>query len=287
MDATSLLGSMIGSNFGKGRGPGLGTVVAGAAGVAAVGGLGYLAYRHFQGQKPAGAPGQLPAPGLAGAAGPGGAGGFFSGVVGSTSGMRSGDFSVPGYEWQQQGAQAAEPPPAAQPWAKVAPAAGPAPLPTQPAAPPSAPAMSASDYQALPPQPVSPFAPAAESASPTPQQQAHALLLVRAMVAAAYADGSLDDKERTDILARLDAAGVGPGERAAFEAELSAPKPITALCAEVNSPELAEQLYVVSLLSVSADTEAEKAHLRMLPVLLKLSPEAVQAIHQKTGIPAV
>jgi len=50
MDATSLLGSMTGSNFGRGRGPGLGTVAPGAAGIAAAGGLGYLAYRHFQGQ---------------------------------------------------------------------------------------------------------------------------------------------------------------------------------------------------------------------------------------------
>ncbi len=236
MDATSLLGSMIGSNFGKGRGPSLTTAVLGATGVAAAGGLGYLAYRHFQGQgaQPA-AQGPAAPPGAPG-------GGFLSGMVGSTSGMRTDGFSVPGYEWQTGGGTM----PGAQ----------------QPAAPPPPPAAS-------------------------PQQQNHALLLVRAMVAAANADGVVDERERADILARLDAAGVGASERDGFVRELDSPKPITLLASEVDSPELAEQFYVVSVLAAGVESEAEKAHLRMLPSLLKLSPEMVDAIHKKTGLPVI
>ena len=107
------------------------------------------------------------------------------------------------------------------------------------------------------------------------------------MVAAANADGVVDERERADILARLDAAGVGASERDGFVRELDSPKPITLLASEVDSPELAEQFYVVSVLAAGVESEAEKAHLRMLPSLLKLSPEMVDAIHKKTGLPVI
>lgn len=255
MDATSLLGAMLGSGFGRGRGPSLGTVAAGAAGVAAVGGLGYLAYRHFQGQKDPQAPqpaqaGWGAAPGASAAPpGPGGIGGFLSGITGSTSSLRTDGFSVPGYEWQQSGGQPAVQPPPVAPF-------NPAP-PTQPAAPGAA------------------------------AQNDQALLLVRAMIAAAYADGLIDDVERVDIISRLDSAGVAPREREMFLRELASPKPVTALAADVKSPEMAEQFYVVSLLAMKIDSDAERAYARMLPSLLNLSAEQVAAIHQKANLPAV
>lgn len=278
MDAMSLLGGMLGSGFGKGRGPGIGTIAAGAAGVAAAGGLGYLAYRHFQGQKQPGAPAAPGAPqgwGAPGTAPPGagGAGGFFSNIAGSTSGLRTDGFAVPGYEWQTPGAQPAMP---QQPSFPQQPAATP-PTPAAPQPPPV-------DYASLPAQPTSPYA-TPNVAPPTPQQNEEALLLVRAMIAAAYADGTIDDTERADILARLEAAGVGPAEKDLFLRELASPKPITALAGDVRSPEMAEQIYVVSLLAIRIDNDAERAYAKMLPALLKLSPEQVTAIHQKTGVP--
>ncbi len=285
----SLLGGMLGSGFGRGRGPGLGTIAAGAAGVAAAGGLGYLAYRHFQGQRqPAGA---APAPGApsfgapfgapqaaGGPSGPaaGGVGGFFASLGGSSGGLRTDGFSVPGYEWQSgQAGAPAGPAVAAPPPAAASPPAGPQP---------------AVDYANLPAQPVSPYAtPAGSPAQPAPPdstQNDHALLLVRAMIAAAYADGTIDDAERAEILGRLDAAGVGPAEKELFLRELASPKPVTALAAEVKTPDLAEQFYVVSLLAVRVDNDAERAYMRMLPALLGLGAEEVAAIHQKTGVAA-
>ncbi len=259
MDAMSLLGGMLGSGFGKGRGPGIGTIAAGAAGVAAAGGLGYLAYRHFQGQKPPQGP-QPGAPGWGAPAGTpaqgGGIGGMLSGIVGSTGGLRTDGFAAPGYEWQTQGAQPT------------------APQPTYPQ--PSYPQPAA-------PQPTAPTAPQ----QPTAQQNEDALLLVRAMIAAAYADGSIDDTERSDILARLDAAGVAPAERELFLRELASPKPITALAGSVRSPEMAEQVYVVSLLAIRVDNDAERAYVKMLPGLLSLAPERVAALHQTAGLPPV
>ncbi len=310
--ATGLLGTMLGSAFGKsgssGNGPGLGTVAAGAVGVAAVGGLSYLAYQHFT-QKPGapqghpgmpgmqpGMPGMQPGmqPGMPGMPGAPQGGGFMDQFVGRSDGLNRGGFSVPGYEWQTGGAQAQPQQPQPQqayqqpytqqsqqqaPQQPYAQAPG---LPAQasPAAVPVEQPAWAMEHA-----PKVAQAPAAPAVAPSPEQQTQALLLVRAMIAAAFADGTLDDKERADILGRLDAAGVTPEERTLFLAEMAAPKPVTALVSEVTSPEMAEQFYIVSVLSVTADTPAEKAHLMMLPTLLNLSADQITAIHQKTGIP--
>ena len=51
----------------------------------------------------------------------------------------------------------------------------------------------------------------------------HALLLVRAMIAAALSDGTLDATERAAILGRLTAAGINADEQRFLEAELTRP----------------------------------------------------------------
>jgi uncharacterized membrane protein YebE (DUF533 family) len=294
---------MLGSAFGKGKGPGIGTVAAGAAGVAAVGGLSYLAYQHFTNKPGAAGPmgGPAGAPGAPGAPG----GGFMDNIVGRSDGLQTSGFSVPGYEWQTGGGQAAQPqqsyqqqPYQQQPYQQQP---GYQQQPQQPYAQqpyqqqPAQPYQQQPGYQQQPQQPQaqpaqgwgSPAQPAAAAApvAAAPEQPHQALLLVRAMIAAAFADGVLDEKERADILGRLEQAGVTPEERNLFLAEMNSPKPVTLLTSEVNSPELAEQFYIVSALAINADTPAEKGHLMMLPTLLRLSPAQVDAIHQKTGIP--
>ena len=292
--STGLLGTMLGSAFGKGKGPGIGTVAAGAAGVAAVGGLSYLAYQHFA-NKP-GAAGPMGGP--AGAPGAPG-GGFMDNIVGRSDGLQTSGFSVPGYEWQTGGGQAAQPqqPYAQQPYQQQQPYAqqpGYSQQAQQPyAQQPAQPYAQQPGYPQQPQQPQaqpaqgwgSPAQPPAVPVAAAPEQSHQALLLVRAMIAAAFADGVLDEKERGDILGRLEQAGVTPEERNLFLAEMNSPKPVTLLTSEVNSPELAEQFYIVSALAINADTPAEKGHLMMLPTLLRLSPAQVDAIHQKTGIP--
>lgn len=281
--ATGLLGTMLGSAFGKHKpssGPGIGTVAAGVAGVAAVGGLSYLAYQHFS-QKPGAASGGA-------MAGPSGGGGTISGFVGRTDGLQTSGFSVPGYEWQTGGGQQAPAP--QQTW-------GQQPQPPQHSwgQQPQPPAAQQQTWGQQPQQSPAPqqtwgrhpaASPQVTQPAPDAAQQKQALLLIRAMIAAAYSDGALDDKERADFVAHLDQAGVTPDERTLFLSELASPKPVTMLTAEVDGSELAEQFYVVSALAITADTPAERAHLQMLPTLLRLTPDQVAAIHQKTGIPS-
>jgi uncharacterized membrane protein YebE (DUF533 family) len=114
-----------------------------------------------------------------------------------------------------------------------------------------------------------------------------ALLLVRAMIAAANADGQIDADERGGILARLTEAGVGGPERDALLAELERPVPPSALAAQVRSPETAAQVYAVSLAAIKADTDAEKSYLRGLAAMLQLSPETVTKLHGHMGVPLV
>lgn len=114
--------------------------------------------------------------------------------------------------------------------------------------------------------------------------QKQALLLVRAMVAAANADGTIDEEERRGMLARLERAGASQAEREALAHELANPQKVETLAAEVKNPELAEQFYAVSLLSMKIDTDAEKAYLRNLPLLLDMGPQQVLAVQQKLGI---
>jgi uncharacterized membrane protein YebE (DUF533 family) len=245
---------------------------------------------------------------------------MLSGITGSTSGMRTDGFSVPGYEWQQGGGQAAAQPPAPAPYAPPPHAQPPHAQPPNAQPPHAAPAATAPtapvDYANLPAQPPSAYA-TTPAAPPTTEQNTEALLLVRAMIAAAFADGTIDDAERADILGRLDAAGVGSADRELFLQELASPKPVTALVSQVKSPDVAEQFYIVSMLAMNrvdgvhasgrspgrsdgadqpakpvgaelkVDTDAERAYARMLPLLLGLSADQVAAIHQKAGLPAV
>ncbi|HYE48502.1 MAG TPA: tellurite resistance TerB family protein [Azospirillaceae bacterium] len=102
-----------------------------------------------------------------------------------------------------------------------------------------------------------------------------AMLLIRAMVAAANADGVISPQERQAILSKLDAAGAGPEERRAVERELADPPSIDDIVRQVNDPEMAEQVYIASEVAVGADSPAGESYLRYLADRLHLTPEQI------------
>ena len=71
-----------------------------------------------------------------------------------------------------------------------------------------------------------------------------ALLLIRAMIAAANADGEITAVERQRILGKLDEAGADPDDRRIIEQELQQPRSLDALLRDVTDPETAEQVYL-------------------------------------------
>ncbi len=131
-------------------------------------------------------------------------------------------------------------------------------------------------YGTAPPPP-----PAAPSMT---REQQESLLLVRAMIAAAYADGQLDAGERDAIVGRLADAGLGQEERAFLANELLTPPPLEMLLKDVNRPELAEAFYAASLLAIRVDTEAERQYLSFLAARLGLPPETVARLHAAAGV---
>ena len=96
------------------------------------------------------------------------------------------------------------------------------------------------------------------------------MLLIRAMIAAANADGEITPDERQQITGKLDQAGAGPEERAVLERELQNPRSADQIVGEVQGQETAEQVYLASRLAMNPDTPAEKAYLDFLAARLQL-----------------
>lgn len=100
-----------------------------------------------------------------------------------------------------------------------------------------------------------------------------ALLLIRAMITAAYSDGSLSQDERGRILQAIDDANATPEDRAAMEREIANPKPLDDLLVEVNDEETAEEFYLASRAALDGETESDRRYLSNLRDRLGLSAE--------------
>lgn len=105
-----------------------------------------------------------------------------------------------------------------------------------------------------------------------------ALLLIRAMIAAAYADGELSPEERRQIVSKLDEAGAGPEEDRIIEAELREPKSLEAILRDVNDQETAEQVYLASHIAIRSGSRTEQDYLAYLASRLNIPPERRQEI---------
>ncbi|MBA9033386.1 tellurite resistance TerB family protein [Rhizobium leguminosarum] len=140
-----------------------------------------------------------------------------------------------------------------------------------PAAPSDAP--SANNPVLLPPPAESGFGPASPAGS-----NEFVLVLIRAMIAAAKADGHIDDAERALIMDKVKAADVS-GEAAAFiEQELASPTDIDALVGAATTEEQRVELYTASRLTIDPDSRAERGYLDLLAGRLGLADQLVDHI---------
>ncbi len=109
--------------------------------------------------------------------------------------------------------------------------------------------------------------------------EALSLKLVRAMVAAAKADGHVTGAERRKITAQLPELGLGAEAEALITEELDAPLDVGRVAALAASPEEAAEIYAASLLVVDPEAPAERGYLAMLAARLKLDPKLVEHLH--------
>ncbi|MGD1969928.1 MAG: tellurite resistance TerB family protein [Desulfobacterales bacterium] len=112
-------------------------------------------------------------------------------------------------------------------------------------------------------------------------QEALGLTLVRAMIAAARADGRLDAQESRTIYQRIESLGLDPEDQALLVAEMGHPVDMDAIVNSATSPEVAAEIYVASLLAIDVDTADEKSYLAMLAARLKLPPKLVTELNRQ------
>lgn len=108
--------------------------------------------------------------------------------------------------------------------------------------------------------------------------------LVRAMIAAAKADGQIDAEEKRRIFERLESMPLSAEEKAFVFDELSSPLDIEAVVARADTPEHASEIYAASLVAMKPDTPTERAYLDALAFKLKLAPALVAEIHRTAGL---
>lgn len=109
------------------------------------------------------------------------------------------------------------------------------------------------------------------------------LAILRAMIAAAKADGHIDAAEQAKIFDKLDEMELGMEEKAFVIDELRKPLDIESVVAAATSPELAVQIYTASVLAIDPDDPSEQAYLAMLAARLKLDPGLKVAIETEAA----
>ena len=99
---------------------------------------------------------------------------------------------------------------------------------------------------------------------------AQALLLIRAMIAAANSDGQITPDERARILQHLDKAGAGAEERRIVEQEIQSPRPLDEIIRDVRDQDTAEQVYLASEIALKGGTATEQRYLDFLASRLNI-----------------
>ena len=117
--------------------------------------------------------------------------------------------------------------------------------------------------------------------APTPEQNAVAALMLRAMIQAAKSDGHVDDAEKQRLLSHL--GDLDEDERNFVREQMSRPVDARDLARDV--PEgLEKQVYLMSLLAIDFDSEAEARYLNDLAEAMGLDRTTVNEIHAEAGV---
>ena len=129
--------------------------------------------------------------------------------------------------------------------------------------------------------------------SQAPQGEAEfALTLVRAMIAAANADGHIDEDERKKIADKLALSGISAEAEQFLRAEIEKPLSIDELVKAVQTDAQKLELYTASRLTIDPDTRTERGYLDLLAGRLGLPDALIDHVEAtvsavKTAAPSV
>jgi len=125
-------------------------------------------------------------------------------------------------------------------------------------------------------------APVASLPSPTaPVNSELPLAIIRAMIAAAKADGHMDSAETQKIMGQLESAGVGSHEKALLMQEMANTQDISTIAAAAKTPEESAQIYLAALLVCDSQCVREQEYLASLAQTLKLEPAFTESLQNE------
>ncbi len=114
------------------------------------------------------------------------------------------------------------------------------------------------------------------------QQNQEAVILIRAMIQAAKADGRLTPEEQSAILQQV--GGATPDAQRFLEREFQASTDARDFAWSVPLG-LEQKVYAISLTAINLDVKSESDYLRLLAHGLRIPAEVCDKIHQRFGIP--
>jgi len=153
----------------------------------------------------------------------------------------------------------------------------------QPQSPPSAPERTPSSGGYATETPASPRRESgfpSPSQAPAPRQNDDALVLVRAMVNAAKADGQVTPAEQQAILEQM--GGAAPDAIPFLRQEFSQPLNVREFAWSVP-PGMEQKVYAMSLIAIDGESEAVSRYLQDLAHGLRLSPETCAQLRRRYG----
>ena len=105
--------------------------------------------------------------------------------------------------------------------------------------------------------------------------------ILKAMIAAAKADGHIDRQERSIISQHAEKLGLDPSVAKFIKNELATALDVSDIAAEADSPEAAAELYLVSRMALDLDNDSEREYLKQLSKALGLAPDLISELEQQ------
>jgi len=115
-----------------------------------------------------------------------------------------------------------------------------------------------------------------------PAAEQRSLALLKATIAAAKADGHIDEGERARIGGQMETLALDAETLKLFKDELAKPLSARDIAAGADSPTAAAEIYLASLVVMDEQNDKERAYLRELAKELNLSQELVTLLESQT-----
>ena len=114
-----------------------------------------------------------------------------------------------------------------------------------------------------------------------PEIEAHSHAVLRALIAAAKADGRIDDQERQMISTEIGRHTDDPGLQQWLDDEVAKPLDPNEVAQSATDPAIAAEMYLASVMLVDDQQDAERAYLDELAAALNLDPQLQLHLEQQ------